>query len=113
ASAARRAVLRPGSNAMRIVHGESDGLPGLVADRYGDVVVVQILSAGAERWRELWGRALPETCGVTAVFERSDVEVRVLEGLKPRTGPLFGEAPSVVRIEEDGIAYDVDIARGQ
>lgn len=112
-SIARRAVVRAGSDAMRLVHGESDGLPGLVVDRYGDTVVVQILSAGAERWRELWGPALVQLTGARAVFERSDVEVRVLEGLAPRTGPLLGEAPGKVRITEDGIAYEVDVAAGQ
>ena len=113
ASVARRASLRPGSNAMRLVHGESDGLPGLVVDRYADVAVVQLLSAGAERWRAFWAPAIAEATGVRAVYERSDVEVRGLEGLAPRVGPMLGEAPAAVRIEEDGIAYDVDVARGQ
>ena len=113
AAIARRATLRAGSTGMRLVHGESDGLPGLVADRYGDVVVVQLLSAGAERWRDRWGPLIAELAGVRAVFERSDVEVRGLEGLAPRVGPLVGEAPDSARIEEDGIAYEVDVARGQ
>jgi 23S rRNA (cytosine1962-C5)-methyltransferase len=110
---ARRASMRAGSDAMRLVHGESDGLPGLVVDRYADVVVVQILSAGAERWRDLWGPALARATGARAVFERSDVEVRALEGLSPRVGPLLGPAPGLVRIVEDGIAYEVDVAAGQ
>ena len=110
---ARRQSLRPGTDAVRLVHGESDGLPGLVVDRYGATLVAQLLSAGAERWRETWGPAHAELTGVTSVYERSDVEVRTLEGLKPRVGPLFGEAPAVVRIVEDGIAYEVDVARGQ
>jgi 23S rRNA (cytosine1962-C5)-methyltransferase len=80
-----------GSDGMRLVHGESDGLPGFVADRYGDTVVVQILSAGAERWREAWPRLLAKVAGAKAVFERSDVEVRTLEGLKPRPGGLLGD----------------------
>ncbi len=109
----RRSTLAPGSNGMRLVHGESDGLPGLVADRYGDVVVVQLLSAGAERWREAWAPLLAKLAGARAVYERSDVEVRTLEGLQPRVGPLLGEAPGAVRIEEDGIAYEVDVANGQ
>jgi 23S rRNA (cytosine1962-C5)-methyltransferase len=113
AAVKRRGTLRPGSSAMRLVHGESDGLPGLVADRYGDVVVVQLLSAGAERWRELWGKALVAATGARAVFERSDVEVRGLEGLAPRVGALVGETPGPVRIEEDGIAYEVDVVHGQ
>jgi len=112
-SIARRAIVRPGSDGQRLVHGESDGLPGLVVDRYGDTAVVQILSAGAERWRELWGPAIVAAAGVKAVFERSDVEVRTLEGLPPRVGPLVGPAPPSVRIEEDGIAYEIDVAGGQ
>jgi 23S rRNA (cytosine1962-C5)-methyltransferase len=113
ASIARRRVLPPGSNAMRLVHAESDGLPGLVADRYDTTVVAQILSAGAERFREFWGRALAELTGARTVYERSDVEVRSLEGLAPRTGLLHGEAPGDVRILEDGVTYEIDVAQGQ
>jgi 23S rRNA (cytosine1962-C5)-methyltransferase len=109
----RRKSLRDGSDAMRLVHGESDGLPGLVVDRYADVLVVQILSAGAERWRPLWGGLLIELTGAKSVYERSDVEVRSLEGLPPRSGPLLGNAGGLVRIKEDGIAYEVDVATGQ
>ena len=113
ASIARRAVVRPGSDSVRLVHGESDGLPGLIIDRYADVAVVQIAAAGPERWRAMWGPAIAEACGVSAVYERSDVEVRTLEGLAPRVGPLHGSAPGRVRISEDGIAYEVDVALGQ
>ena len=113
AAIARRAVVRPGSDAMRLVHGESDGLPGLVVDRYADTLVIQILSAGAEKWRDFWGPALQELTGARAVYERSDVEVRVLEGLSPRSGPLVGGPPGPVRINEDGIAYEIDVATGQ
>ena len=113
AAIARRRSLPPGSTGVRLVHGESDGLPGVVADRYGDVAVLQLLSAGAERWRDAWGPLLMELTGVRSVFERSDVEVRTLEGLQPRVGLLAGEAPGAARIEEDGIAYEVDVAHGQ
>lgn len=113
ASIARRAAMREGSDAMRLVHGESDGLPGLIVDRYADTIVVQILSAGAERWRAYWGPALAELTGAKTVYERSDVEVRTLEGLAPHTGPLVGEANGLARIREDDIAYDVDIVNGQ
>jgi 23S rRNA (cytosine1962-C5)-methyltransferase len=113
AAMARRALVPAGSNGMRLVHGESDGLPGLVVDRYGDVAVVQILSAGAERWRPFWANAIAELTGVATVYERSDVEVRQLESLAPRAGTLLGKLPEVVRVEEDGIAYEVDVAKGQ
>ncbi len=113
AAIARRAIVRAGSDAQRLVHGESDGLPGLVVDRYADTAVVQLLAAGAESWRELWAQALVDLAGVRNVFERSDVEVRALEGLAPRVGALLGEAPRALRITEDDIAYEVDVATGQ
>ena len=71
------------TNAVRLVHGESDGLPGLVVDRYADVLVAQFLAAGVERWREEILDLLVELTGCEAVFERSDAEVRKLEGLQP------------------------------
>ncbi len=113
ASIDRRASLRVGSDALRLVHGESDGLPGLIVDRYADTLVVQILSAGAEKWRALWPVALGELTAAKNVYERSDVEVRSLEGLAPRSGLLAGEAKNPVRIVEDAIHYEVDIVNGQ
>jgi len=111
---ARRApLLDEDHDACRLVHSESDGLPGLVVDRYGDTAVVQLLSAGAERWRDFWPGALAKAAGVRAVFERSDAEVRTLEGLAPRAGPMLGDAPGLVRIREAGLAYDVDVVHGQ
>jgi 23S rRNA (cytosine1962-C5)-methyltransferase len=100
--------------AGRILHGESDRLPGVIADRYGDVVVLQCLSAGAERWREAIAAALAEATGASCVFERSDADVRALEGLPVRIGPLRGELPAEgVAIVEDGLAYAVDVVHGQ
>lgn len=113
ASIARRSIVRAGSDGIRLVHAESDGLPGLVVDRYADTAVVQILAAAAERWRDSWGPMIAELAGVKSVFERSDAEVRTLEGLQPRVGPLSGEPHGDVRIVEDGIAYEVDVATGQ
>jgi 23S rRNA (cytosine1962-C5)-methyltransferase len=84
-----------------------------VVDRFGGTLVVQILSAGAERWRAFWGPGLVELTGAKSVYERSDVEVRTLEGLKPHSGPLVGTVDGNVRIQEDGIAYEVDVVRGQ
>jgi 23S rRNA (cytosine1962-C5)-methyltransferase len=113
ASIARRSGATQSDDAMRLVHGESDGLPGLVADRYGDVVVVQILSAGAEKWRHRWAALLAELTGAKSVYERSDVEVRTLEGMGPRTGALLGDVKGPVKIHEAGIAYEVDVVHGQ
>jgi 23S rRNA (cytosine1962-C5)-methyltransferase len=113
-SAAARAPMFDGRHdAARLVHGESDGLPGVVADRYGSVVVMQLTSAGAERWREAIAASLAGLPGVTCVYERSDAEVRALEGLQPRNGVVHGDLPRDVAIVEDGIAYRVDPVAGQ
>ena len=90
AAAARAPLFDAAHTAGRILHGESDGLPGVIADRYGDVVVLQCLSAGAERWRDVIAAALAEATGAQCVFERSDAEVRALEGLPARTGAIAG-----------------------
>jgi 23S rRNA (cytosine1962-C5)-methyltransferase len=102
------------SNALRLVHAESDGLPGLVVDRYDDVLVAQFLSAGAERWREEILDALAELTGCEAVYERSDAEVRALEGLEPRTGFARGDrAAARCAIVEQGLSFHVDVEQGQ
>jgi len=110
----RAAIAADVTDALRLVHGESDGLPGLIADRYADTLVIQILSAGCERWRETLVEALAEQSGCANVYERSDAEVRELEGLSPRIGPVRGPAPAgPVRIVEHGIRYEVDVVAGQ
>ena len=102
------------SNALRLVHAESDGLPGLVVDRYDDVLVAQFLSAGAERWREPILDALVELTGCEAVYERSDAEVRSLEGLEPRSGFVRGDrAAARCAIVEHGLSFHVDVEQGQ
>ena len=79
ACAARQPLLDAAHTACRLVHGESDQLPGVIADRYGDTIVVQLLSAGADTWREAIADALVAATGARCVYERSDVEVRLLE----------------------------------
>lgn len=111
---ARAALLGGGTtNAARLIHGESDGLPGVVADRYGATVVVQLLSAGAERWRGTIADALAAIPGVLRVWERSDADVRRLEALEPRSGLLRG-APLTepLIIEEHGLKFGVGIELG-
>src|ERR1700694_1238759 len=110
---ARDELLDSTHNACRLIHGESDGLPGFVADRYRDVVVVQIFAAGAERWRDALIDALAEATGCAAIYERSNVDVRTLEGLAPREGPVRGTMPSRVDIIEDGLSFIVDVVDGQ
>ena len=102
------------TNALRLVHGESDGLPGLVVDRYADVLVAQFLAAGAERRREEILNLLVEISGCEAVFERSDAEVRKLEGLEPRVGFARGNRnASRCPIIEYGLNFRVDVEQGQ
>ncbi len=115
ALALRRAlVAQETGNALRLVHGEADGLPGLVVDRYGDTLVVQVLSAGAERWRDTLVDVLGELTGCARIYERSDAEVRKLEGLPERTGALRGDAPAApIEIVEHGLRYAVDVVGGQ
>jgi 23S rRNA (cytosine1962-C5)-methyltransferase len=115
ALALRRSSIPSGpSDAMRLVHAESDGLPGLVADRYAHVLVIQLLSAGCERWRAQLIEILREASGCTAIYERSDPATRELEGLAPAAGPVSGSGVTVpVRIAEGGIQYEVDVAAGQ
>ena len=108
-----RAALARETNAMRLIHAESDGLPGLIADRYGDVVVIQLSTAGIDRQRDLLARLLMEATKAKTVYERSDADVRALEGLPPRNGWLLGAAlQDEVVIEENGMRIAVDIAHG-
>jgi len=98
---------------LRLIHGESDGLPGIVADRYDDTVVLQLNSAGGERWRTALVGALLRFADCRRIYERSDADTRRLEGLAARTGWLHGEAPAGEPIiEEHGIRMAVDIVGG-
>ncbi len=102
------------TNAYRLIHGEADGIPGLVVDLYPETAVVQILSAGAEYWREVIVDLIQQITGCKAVVERSDVEIRQLEGLPIREGVIRGgEIPGLLKIEENGIHYWVDVVGGQ
>jgi 23S rRNA (cytosine1962-C5)-methyltransferase len=102
------------SNALRLVHAESDGLPGLIVDRYADVLVAQFLSAGAELWRDAILDALAAETGCEAIYERSDAEVRALEGLPPRAGFARGNREAKrCPILEHGLHFRVDVEAGQ
>jgi 23S rRNA (cytosine1962-C5)-methyltransferase len=108
-----RAGMDHAGNAMRLVNGESDGLPGLIVDRYGEVLVLQLLSAGPEAWREVLCDELQALTGARALYERSDADVRELEGLPLRSGLLRGEWPEFTDITEHGLRYRVNIEAGQ
>jgi len=101
------------SNGMRLIHAESDGLPGLIVDRYGDVLVMQLGSAAADKWRETWADILQELCEPVCIYERSDSDARGLEGLPECNGILRGMLPEEVTVSEHGIRFAVDVAHGQ
>lgn len=100
------------SNACRLIAAESDGLPGLTIDRYADVLVCQLLSAGVERHRDKIVWALRKLLPDCSILERSDVAVREKEGLPPLTQVLHGEVPDEVAIIENGLRFIVDVKKG-
>jgi 23S rRNA (cytosine1962-C5)-methyltransferase len=112
AAVALRARLPVASSGVRLVHGEADGLPGLIVDRYGDTLSAQFLSAGAERWREAIADALLAATGCARLYERSDSGTRGLEGLQPRSGWLRGEGESRLTITEHDWRLQLDVALG-
>jgi 23S rRNA (cytosine1962-C5)-methyltransferase len=100
------------SDGLRLVHGEADGLPGLIVDRYGDVLSAQFLSAGVERWRETIADLLCTITGVGRLYERSDASVRTLEGLDERSGWLRGDGATEIVIREHDWTLGLDVALG-
>jgi len=119
AALALRARLPIASTGVRLVHGEADGLPGLVADRYGDTLSVQFGAAGVERWKDTLADGLLQASGAARLYERSDASVRGLEGLEPRTGWLrkpradAGDSgDTAVTITEHGWQLTLDVAQG-
>ena len=115
AAVARRQALPElkGQQGLRLIHAESDGLPGIVADQYGDTVVVQLTSAGADKWRKAIVAGLVKATGCARIYERSDSDVRGLEGLEPTVGWLHGEPPAGgLSIDENGVQLAVDVVGG-
>lgn len=110
---ALRTRLAPHAHAVRLVHAESDGLPGVIVDRYGDVVVLQLSSAGAMRWRDAIADAIEQLVQPRTIYERSDAEVLHLEGIEPVVGLLRGAPPPAdLAVEEEGLKFHVDVPHG-
>jgi 23S rRNA (cytosine1962-C5)-methyltransferase len=112
-----RARLAVASDGVRLVHGEADGLPGLVVDRYGDTLAAQFLSAGAERWKPVIADALIAATGAARLYERSDTSARQREGLAAATGwlrPASGEheQATTLTIGEHDWRFALDVASG-
>ncbi|MDR7332870.1 class I SAM-dependent methyltransferase [Roseateles asaccharophilus] len=109
---AMRTRLAIASDAWRLIHGEADGLPGLVVDRYGDTLVAQFGSAGAERWKAVIADALLAETGLARLYERSDAQAREWEGLPVQTGWLRGEGETALTIREHDWQLTLDVAEG-
>lgn len=101
------------SEAFRLVYSEADLLPSLIVDRYGDYLVVQTLSQGSERHKELLVDILVELLSPKGIVERNDPKVRLLEGLEQKVSVLHGEVPPEICVKENGIRFAYDLAKGQ
>lgn len=105
--------LLPHTTAYRLIFAESDRLPGLIVDKYGDYLVMQCLTMGIERRKTMLADLLVDLCRPTGVLERSDTDVRKKEGLQPTTGLLWGDAPPAeLIIQENNIQFTVNLTTG-
>lgn len=101
------------TDSYRLINSEGDFLPGLIVDKFGDGLVLQILTAGMERLRSAITESLVSHCEPSFIFERSDTESRKREGLEESDGLLYGKLPEQVIIKENGVLFSVDIGSGQ
>ncbi len=113
ALALRRRLVQPTSNAQRLVNGEGDGMPGLVVDRYDDVLVIQIATLGMERLKSVIVDHLVKALSPRSIYEKSDQPTRREEGLPEFEGRLYGEEVKTVEIREDGLRFLVEIQGSQ
>ena len=109
---ALRARLPIASDGLRLIHGEADGLPGLIVDRYADVLSAQFLAIGVERWKATIADALLAATGLARLYERSDTSNRALEGLQPVAGWLRGAGATELTIREHDWRLTLDVAEG-
>jgi len=108
-----RDAVAPGAEACRLVHGEGDGLPSLIVDRYRDHLVVQTLSQATDRLKGEIVTALQDLLDPAGILERNDPRVRALEGLDRKVGVLAGEVPETLEVTENGVRFEVDLRKGQ
>jgi 23S rRNA (cytosine1962-C5)-methyltransferase len=113
ASSRRREGRIANTNALRLVHAEADRLPGLVVDRFADVLVMQVRNPGIESHRHEIIRGLKHVFAPVGIYERSDVQAREEEGMEPRVGVVSGQVPDKIEIHEDDIRFEVSVQAGQ
>lgn len=111
-AAALRERLYPGATAFRLVHGESDGLPGLIVDRFGSAFAVQTLSLGMDLLKNQVCDALSSLFDAEVVVERNESPLRTLEGLPPAAGILRGSLPDEIVIRESDVLFEIDLLQG-
>jgi 23S rRNA (cytosine1962-C5)-methyltransferase len=109
----KRYIESPSTDAYRLINGENDFLPGLIADRYGDHLVIQCHTRGIEFWKETILNALIEVMRPAGIYERSDISFRKTEGMESRSGLLYGTVPDLLTIKENGFKFLVDVRQGQ
>jgi 23S rRNA (cytosine1962-C5)-methyltransferase len=112
AIAYRKAIVE-NSEAYRVVYSEGDLLPSLIVDRYGDYLVLQTLSQGTERHKEMLTDILVELLAPKGIVERNDPKVRLLEGLEQKVGVIHGEVPTEIQVKENGVTFAYDLPKGQ
>jgi len=100
-------------NSYRVLFAEADGIPGLIIDKYGDYLSVQILSLGIDLRKQMFVDILVQLFNPKGIYERSDVPVRKKEGLESCKGLLYGDVPELIRIKENDLWMDIDIINGQ
>jgi len=101
------------TNAYRLIHSEGDMLPGLIVDWYNGHCVMQVLTAGMEQFKGTIAQIMKDIVKPISIYERSDHEGRKIEGLKPISGQIYGTAPDLIEIHENGMRFFVDIKHGQ
>ena len=112
-AAAYRDLVVEDSQACRLVYSEADLLPSLIVDRYGDYLVMQTLSQGTERAKDILVEILVELFSPRGILERNDPKVRLLEGLEQRVSVLYGDIPAEIPAQENGITFVHDLLKGQ
>ncbi|HUK89872.1 MAG TPA: class I SAM-dependent rRNA methyltransferase [Blastocatellia bacterium] len=110
---ALRSRIAPGRDAFRLVYGESDLLPSLIIDRYQNCFVIQTLSQGMDRLKQMWIEVLVERFSPEAIIERNEAKVRDMEGLSRNAGVIYGKAPDELQITEGTLRFNVDLNKGQ
>jgi 23S rRNA (cytosine1962-C5)-methyltransferase len=108
-----RKVVVENTEAWRLVYSEADHLPSLIVDRYGDYLVMQTLSQGTDRHKDLFAEILNELFAPKGILERNDPRVRLLEGLEQKVGVLSGDVPDEIIARENGIAFACDLKKAQ